>query len=51
MFVQSLKFIQQHQGNIHNISIYGQEKNPTTWKLDVAEINRDVAHGPKYQSF
>jgi site-specific DNA-methyltransferase (adenine-specific) len=33
MFVQSLKFIQQHQGNIHNISIYGQEKNPTTWKL------------------
>lgn len=33
MFVQSLKFVQQHQGNIHNISIYGQEKNPTTWKL------------------
>lgn len=43
MLVQSLKFIQQHQGNIHNISIYGQEKNPTIWKLDVAEINRDVA--------
>ena len=37
MLVQSLKFIQQYQGNIHNISIYGQEKNPTTWKLDVAE--------------
>ena len=51
MLVQSLKFIQQHQGNIHNISIYGQEKNPTIWKLDAAEINRDVAHGPKYQSF
>lgn len=33
MFVQSLKFIQNHQGNIRNISIYGQEKNPTTWKL------------------
>ena len=33
MLVQPLKFIQQHQGNIHNISIYGQEKNPTTWKL------------------
>ncbi|MDD3187721.1 MAG: class I SAM-dependent DNA methyltransferase [Bacilli bacterium] len=33
MFIQSLKFIQNHQGNIKNISIYGQEKNPTTWKL------------------
>lgn len=33
MFVQSLKFIQNHQGNVRNISIYGQEKNPTTWKL------------------
>ena len=33
MFVQSLKFIENHQGNIRNVSIYGQEKNPTTWKL------------------
>lgn len=33
MFVQSLKFIQRHQGNARDISIYGQEKNPTTWKL------------------
>ena len=33
MFVQSLKFIQRHQGNVHNLAIYGQEKNPTTWKL------------------
>lgn len=33
MFIQSLKFIQNHQGNVRNISIYGQEKNPTTWKL------------------
>ena len=33
MFIQSLKFIQSHQGNVRNISIYGQEKNPTTWKL------------------
>lgn len=33
MFVQSLKFIQKHQGNVRNVSIYGQEKNPTTWKL------------------
>lgn len=33
MFVQSLKFIQNHQGNVRNVAIYGQEKNPTTWKL------------------
>lgn len=33
MFVQSIKFIQRHQGNTRNISIYGQEANPTTWKL------------------
>ena len=33
MFVQSLKFIQRRQGNVRDISIYGQEKNPTTWKL------------------
>ena len=33
MFVQSLKFIQNHQGNTRDVSIYGQEVNPTTWKL------------------
>ncbi len=33
MFIQSLKFVQEHQGNIMNVSIYGQEKNPTTWRL------------------
>lgn len=33
MFVQSIKFIQKHQGNTRDISIYGQEANPTTWKL------------------
>lgn len=33
MFIQSLKFVQEHQGNISNIGIYGQEKNPTTWRL------------------
>lgn len=33
MFVQSAKFIQNHQGNIKNISVYGQESNPTTWKM------------------
>ncbi|MGQ0286794.1 class I SAM-dependent DNA methyltransferase [Pasteurellaceae bacterium 22721_9_1] len=32
-FVQTERFIQAHQGNINNVSIYGQESNPTTWKL------------------
>lgn len=33
MFVQSFDFINKHQGNINNISIYGQDANPTTLKL------------------
>ena len=33
MFVQSEKFIEEHGGRIGDISIYGQESNPTTWRL------------------
>ncbi len=33
MFVQSEKFIEAHGGRRDDISIYGQESNPTTWKL------------------
>ncbi|MEN9756784.1 MAG: hypothetical protein RL755_971 [Pseudomonadota bacterium] len=33
MFVQSEKFIKAHGGNIGDVSIYGQESNPTTWRL------------------
>ena len=33
MFVQSLKFIEKHQGNKKDISIYGQELTNTTFKL------------------
>jgi len=33
MFVQSEKFIQSHGWKINDLSIYGQESNPTTWKL------------------
>lgn len=33
MFVQSEKFIQSHGGRIGDVSIYGQESNPTTWRL------------------
>ncbi len=37
MFVQSAKFVENHSGNINNLSIYGQDSNPTTWKL--AQMN------------
>jgi type I restriction enzyme M protein len=33
MFVQSEKFIQAHGGLIDDIHVYGQESNPTTYKL------------------
>ena len=33
MFVQSYKFVKEHSGNTFDISVYGQEWNPTTWKL------------------
>jgi type I restriction enzyme M protein len=33
LFVQSEKFVEAHGGKIGDISIYGQESNPTTWKL------------------
>lgn len=33
MFVQSAKFIRSHNKDIDGISIYGQEFNPTTWKM------------------
>lgn len=37
MFVQSAKFIERHSGNINNLSVYGQDSNPTTWKM--AQMN------------
>ena len=40
MFVQSLKFVQEHSGSNFDISIYGQESNPTTWKL--AKMNMAI---------
>ncbi|MGH8679377.1 MAG: N-6 DNA methylase, partial [Burkholderiales bacterium] len=33
MFVQSEEFVLAHGGNRMNISIFGQESNPTTWRL------------------
>lgn len=37
MFVQSERFVEEHGGSLGDIAIYGQESNPTTWKL--AKIN------------
>ena len=33
MFVQSAKFVEEHQGKLGDISIYGQEFTATTWRL------------------
>ncbi len=32
-FVQSEKFIKEHGGKLGSLSVYGQESNPTTWRL------------------
>lgn len=62
MFVQSMKFIKEHQGNIRNISIFGQERNPTTWKLakmnlairqidgDLGAYNADTFHNDLHKN-
>lgn len=33
MFVMSEQFVEEHQGNVTDISIYGQESNQTTYRL------------------
>jgi type I restriction enzyme M protein len=38
MFVQSEKFIEAHGGKRGDVSIYGQESNPTTWRLAAMNI-------------
>lgn len=42
MFVQSERFVEAHGGQKTNISIFGQESNPTTWRL--AHMNLAI-HG------
>ncbi|WP_270313323.1 type I restriction-modification system subunit M [Vagococcus fluvialis] len=56
MFVQSEKFVEEHQGKLGDISVYGQEFNPTTWQLckmnlairgidgNIGEYNADTFH-------
>jgi len=33
MFVQSEKFVLAHGGRVNDLTVYGQESNPTTWRL------------------
>ena len=33
MFIQSGKFVEEHSQSLLDISVYGQESNPTTWRL------------------
>jgi type I restriction enzyme M protein len=43
MFVQSEKFIEAHGGKLGDVSIYGQESNPTTWRLAAMNLAiRDI---------
>jgi len=53
MFVQSEKFVIEHSGKINDISIYGQESNPTTWKLAnmnlaIRGIEADIKFGDSF---
>ena len=56
MFVQSTDFVRSHAGNIGNLSVYGQDANPTTRKMalmnlairgieaDLGAFNADTFH-------
>lgn len=45
MFVQSLKFVERHNGNRQKISILGQESKPDTWRLCKMNLAiRGIAH-------
>ena len=56
MFVQSAEFVNHHAGNINNLSVFGQDANPTTRKMalmnlairgieaDLGKFNADTFH-------
>src|ERR1700680_3437022 len=55
MFVSSEKFIEAHSGKLGDISIYGQESNYTTWRLDkmnlaIRGIAAQIAHGDTFHN-
>lgn len=61
MFVQSERFVEEHQGKIGDIAIYGQEYNLTTWKLakmnlairgidnDLGKTHADTFHNDQHK--
>jgi type I restriction enzyme M protein len=61
MFVQSLKFLDAHGGKRGQLSVFGQESNPTTWKLakmnlairgldgNLGEMNSDTFHNDQHK--
>lgn len=51
MFVQADKFVRAHGGNRNDIAVYGQEQNPTTWrlaKMNLALRGIDANLGPQW---
>lgn len=51
MFVQSLKFIDAHNGKRNQITVYGQESNRTTWRMarmNLAIRGIEANLGPKH---
>ena len=50
MFVQSERFVEAHNGQRNDVSIFGQESNPTTWrlaKMNLAIRGIEANLGPK----
>jgi type I restriction enzyme M protein len=39
MFVQSERFVEERGGRLGDIAIYGQESNPTTWRLAMMNLS------------
>jgi type I restriction enzyme M protein len=51
MFVQSEQFIEVHGGRVGDIAVWGQESNPTTWrlaKMNLAIRGIDAGLGPEH---
>jgi len=53
MFIQSKAFVDSHQGRFDAISVYGQESNPTTWRLckmnlAIRGIEGDIRRGDSF---
>lgn len=51
MFVQADRFVRAHAGDRNDIAVYGQEQNPTTWrlaKMNLALRGIDADLGPQW---